>query len=200
VPEQKEGDGVGVRRDVERLVAAHADERASRHVADGITAGFARRDADRREPAHEIGRIVDVNEVELNILARRDVEDRIRILFSELRHHFQLLGAELAERDLDPLHAGRVPQGARPFGELGSRKRERPLFDAVVPLAVVVALAVHAPAKACFGKELLLDPPLLSEVDLSLENVDLFSPGGRYLPPERLLPGRLVHSGLRANW
>src|SRR5262249_40685552 len=110
----------------------------------------------------------------------------------------ELLCAHLAERDLDPLHARRVPEGARTLGELGRRKRERLLVASVVTLAVVVSLAVDAAAEPRLGEELLLDSPLFSKVNLSLEDVDFSAPRGRNLALEGLLPSRLVHAGTPA--
>ena len=94
---------------------ADAGERAGGDVAHGVAARFARGDADRRQPPHEGRRVFDVDEVELEVLARGDVRDAVGVLLGELGHDLELLGREPAERDLDPLHAGRVPDASAPL-------------------------------------------------------------------------------------
>ena len=64
------------------------------------------------------GRVLDVDEVELEILPRRDVRDAVRILLGQLGHDFELCGIEAAERDLDALHAGRIPHRRDALGRL----------------------------------------------------------------------------------
>ena len=70
VAEQEERQRVRVGRDVERLRVADAGVRALRDVADGVAAGLARRDADGGQAAVHVGRVLDVHEVELDVLAR----------------------------------------------------------------------------------------------------------------------------------
>ena len=60
---------------VEGLAAADAGERAGCDIADGIATGFTGGDAHRGKPAHEVGGILDVDEVDLEVLASGDVED-----------------------------------------------------------------------------------------------------------------------------
>ena len=62
-----------VRRRVERFFMADSRQRAGRNIAHHIAAGFARRNPDGGEPAHERRRIVDVHVVKLNVLARGDM-------------------------------------------------------------------------------------------------------------------------------
>src|SRR5262249_24834694 len=54
---------------IENLASADAGERACSDVANRITARFARRNSDCSKPPHEIRRIVDVDVVQLEILA-----------------------------------------------------------------------------------------------------------------------------------
>src|SRR5690606_9251796 len=102
---------VRVGRDVERLVVADAGEGAGGDVTHRVAARLARGDAHGGQAAHQIRRVLDVDEVELDVLARRDVQDRVRVLLGEIRGHFDLLGRELPVGDLDAHHARRVPQG-----------------------------------------------------------------------------------------
>ncbi len=192
VPEQEGLHRLRVRRDVEALVVADARVLTGRHVADGVAARLARRDADRREPAEEIRRVLDVDEVQLDVLARRDVEDRVRVLLGELRDHVELRRRELPVRDLDPAHAGRVPEGV---GTLRERAlvRELLLSRAVVAEAVVVALAVGAAPQAGLGEHLVVDLARLLQLHLAFEDVDLAREvlGHRVAKP--ILPARGAH-------
>ena len=90
VAEQEIRRRLGVGRDVERLRAADAGDRASRDVADRVAAGLAGGDADGGQAAHDGGRVFDVDEVELEVLARGDVGDRVGVFLGELGQHFQL--------------------------------------------------------------------------------------------------------------
>ena len=97
------------------------------------------------KPPHNRWRVFDMDVVELEILARRDVSDGIRVLFGEFGQHFQLMRVQSAERNFDALHAGRVPQRS------WSLRVRRGVFElagllAVVSLAIVVPLAVCASA------------------------------------------------------
>ena len=93
---------------------------AGGHIADAVAAGFAGSDIDGGQAAHESGCVVNVNEVELNILARGDVRDAVGIFFGQFGEDFELRRVKPAERNFDALHAGRVPERVRTFGE-GSR-------------------------------------------------------------------------------
>ncbi len=117
-----------------------------------------------------------MNEVELDVLARGDVQDLIRVLFGQLGQRIELVGGQLAVRDFDALHTRRIPHRDRALGELTGRERQGLRLLAVVALPVVVALAIGPAAQARLGEQLLLDLPLLAQFDLSLENVDLARP------------------------
>ena len=122
-PSRKNVQRVRVGRDVERLRAADAGERAGGDVADGVAAGLARGDADGGQAAHDVGRVLDVDEVQLDVLAGGDVQMRSEYSSAQLGEHVHLLGGDLPARDLDPLHAGRVPQRARALGESSTGTR-----------------------------------------------------------------------------
>jgi hypothetical protein len=47
--------------------------------------------------------------MQLNVLARGDVQNVIRVLLGDFAQHIQLLRGQLAVWDLDALHARRVP-------------------------------------------------------------------------------------------
>jgi len=130
-------------------------------------------DAGGGQAAHHGGRVLDVHEVQLEILAGRDVRDAIRIFLRDVGQRLELLRIQAAERDLDALHAGRVPHG---IGALGQRSRgvgQLLGFAAVPALAVVVALAVDAAPQAGLREHLLFDLALLAQLDLRLVNIYL---------------------------
>ncbi len=62
VTQQEPGQGVGVGRDVEGLGAADAREGTGGDVAYRVAARLTRGDTDGGQAAHEIGRVVDVDE------------------------------------------------------------------------------------------------------------------------------------------
>ncbi len=63
------------------------------------------------------GRVVDVDVVELEVLPGGDVADAVGVLLGEVGEDLHLLGVQAAEGNLDALHAGRVPERLRAFGE-----------------------------------------------------------------------------------
>ena len=73
VAQQVAGGRLGPRRDVEHLVRAGAGEVAAHDVADGVAARLARGQADRRQQAQDLGRPLELDEVELHVLAGREV-------------------------------------------------------------------------------------------------------------------------------
>jgi hypothetical protein len=97
--EQEAHQRLRVRRDVERLGLAHARERARGDVAHRVAARLARGDADRREPPHQVGRVLDVDVVELDVLARGDVQDPVGVLLGQRREHVELIRRHAAERE-----------------------------------------------------------------------------------------------------
>ena len=96
--------GVSVGHDVERFVAAYARVGAARDVAHNVAASLARCDSDGRKPPHEVRRVIDVDEVALDILPRRHMEHSDRVLLRNIGQGSQLVRAHPPHRDLDPLH------------------------------------------------------------------------------------------------
>ena len=114
--EQKPHGRAGVGGHVERLVAADAREGAGGDVAHAVAARLPRGDADRREPAHQGRGVVELDEVELHVLPGRDVADSVAVFLGEVGEGVHLLGGHPAERDLDPVHAGSVPDRVGTLG------------------------------------------------------------------------------------
>ena len=79
VAEQEAHRGLGMRRDIEGLVAADPGDRARGHIADGVAARLAGRDTDRGEPPHQRRGVVDVDIVELDVLAGGDVAHAVAV-------------------------------------------------------------------------------------------------------------------------
>ena len=73
VAEEEVLGGLGPRADVEHLVGARAGEVAPRHVADGVAAGLAAGEADRREQPQRLRGVLQLHEVELGVLAGGEV-------------------------------------------------------------------------------------------------------------------------------
>ena len=82
MPEQKARQPLGVRRDVEAFVADDAGVRTRGDVAHRVAARFTRRQPRVGEAPHGRLDVVQLHEVELDVLTRRDVAEAPRILVS----------------------------------------------------------------------------------------------------------------------
>jgi hypothetical protein len=142
------------------------------------------------------GAVLDVDEMELEVLPGGDMGDAVGVFLGQFGHDFELARIEPAEGNLDPEHAGRVPDGARgPWW--ACPHRELPALRAVIALAIVVALAVGAAAQPGLGKHLFVDLALLAQLDLGLELVDFAADGFGQLAFEARLPN--VVAGFHEN-
>ena len=65
---------------------------------------FAACHADGREHAQHLGRLPELDEVELHVLARGEVAPAARIGLGDVGEHLELVGLDLAVRDLHPHH------------------------------------------------------------------------------------------------
>src|SRR5205807_4339218 len=70
VPKEMTEGGLGPRADVEHLERARACEVAALDVSHGVAAGLACRQADRRQVFEDVGDLLELHEVELDVLAR----------------------------------------------------------------------------------------------------------------------------------
>ena len=94
VAEQPAGGRLGPRRDVELLVRAGAGEVAAHDVADGVAAGLTGGEADRRQQAQDLGRPLELDEVELDVLAGGEVTPATGVRLGDVGAHLELLGGE----------------------------------------------------------------------------------------------------------
>ncbi len=115
-----------------------------------------------------------MNVVKLNILPGGDVADRVGIFLGQIAQHAHLLGIHPAKWQLDAKHARRVPVRFRPFGQRGIG--ERLLGDAIMAMAVIVALAIGSATKALLGKDAVFDLTLLAQVHLGFKIIDIACP------------------------
>ena len=77
---------------------------AALDVADGVAARLAAGQPDRRQVLHHVGDVVELDEVELQVLAGRDVPPAAAVALADERHHLELLGRHRPVRHLDPHH------------------------------------------------------------------------------------------------
>jgi hypothetical protein len=187
---QKEvGAGLRIGRHVEGLAAANTRVRTGGHVPNGVAASLARGDSNGRQPPHQLRGVVDMDEMELKVLAGRHMQDRVGVFLRHVGEDLHLIGGQPAEGNLDPLHAGGVPQRFRTLGEVAGGILQLPNPRPVVALPVVVPLSVNAPAKAGLGKQLLFQEALSTQVDLHFEDIDLAGQLGVDPAVELLFPG-----------
>ena len=193
VVQQEVRQGVSIRGDVEAFVVADAGHGAGRYVAYHIAARLLRGDAHRCQTPHQVGGVVDVDEMELEVLPRRDVADGIRIFLRQVGQGLHLFGVEPAKGDLDALHAGRVPHRMRSLGVVPARVAQLPGIHAIVSLAVIVALPVNPAPQSRFGENLVVNLVLALQRQLRLENVDFLLQGHRQATRQAFLPNRGGH-------
>src|SRR4029450_14138694 len=70
----------------------------------GVAARLAAGEPDRSEQPHELGDLLELHEVELDVLAGGDVAPTPRVGVGEIGHELELVGQEPAPRDLHPHH------------------------------------------------------------------------------------------------
>src|SRR5450631_1491221 len=104
MPEQEVGRRLRPRRDVEDLLRARAGEMATHDVANRVAARLTRGHADRRHEAQDLGRLLERDEVELDVLARGEVTPAPRIVVGYVRERVELLRGDATVRDLDAQH------------------------------------------------------------------------------------------------
>ena len=115
MPEQIKCQGLRIRRNIKRFSITNTGQGAGRDVADRVATGFARGDSHRRQPAENIGRILNIDKVKLDILPGRNVADGIRIFLSQFRQRNHLLRIHTAIWEFDALHPRRFPECVRTF-------------------------------------------------------------------------------------
>src|SRR5579859_3042723 len=180
-----------VGRYVENFIGANAGVGAGSDIANTVSASLASGDIYRGEPAHDAGRVVNLDIVELKILAGRNMGDAIGVFFRQLAHYLELLSIETAAGNLDALHARGVPHGHWALGQIARWIADLLYLLPVVPLAVIIALAIRAPAKPGFGKKALIQLAVLSQRDFGFKYVNLASHVLRHFSSEVLFPKRI---------
>src|SRR5208282_1661587 len=115
--------------------------------------------------------------MKLHVLTSGDVRDSVGVLFRKLREGFELSGVQAATRYLDALHARSIPERVWTFGQAPRGVGELLHPFAVVPLTIVVALAVHAPAQPRFRDQALVKLPLFLQAQLRFVRVNFVGQG-----------------------
>src|SRR5579859_92611 len=180
-----------VGRYVENFIGANTGVGAGGDIANTVSASLASGDAHSGKPAHDAGRVVNLDIVELKILAGRNMGNAIGVFFRQLAHYLELLGIESAAGNLDALHARCVPHGYWTFGQLTRRIADLLHLLPIVPLAVIIALAIGTPAKPGFGKKALIELAVLSQRDFGLKYVNLARQVLRHFLGKLFFPKRI---------
>ncbi len=106
VAQQVARERLGVRRHVERLVGRDAGVGARGDVSHGVAARLARRQPRVAHDAHRMLDVVELHEVELHVLPRRQVAEAARVLIGDVGERPQLQTVEDPLRDLGAQHLG----------------------------------------------------------------------------------------------
>ena len=104
MPQHEVRHSLGVRSHVKGLVLADARMRAAGDVADDVSARLAGSDADFRQTSHQVRRVVDIHEMALEVLTRRNMQHAHGVLFGNVCQRDQLIRVQPSHRDLDALH------------------------------------------------------------------------------------------------
>ena len=96
--------GLGPRADVEHLEGAGAGQVAADDVADGVAARLPARHPHAGQVAHERRHPLEVDEVELDVLAGGDVAPAPGVGLRDVGHHVELLGLDRPVGHLDAHH------------------------------------------------------------------------------------------------
>ena len=102
--QQESGQRLGIRRDVEAFVGRDAGEGAGGDVAYRVTARFPGRQADVGQLTHRQFDIVELDEMELNILAGGDVTEAARIFLTDIGERVELFRRQESLWNLDAQH------------------------------------------------------------------------------------------------
>src|SRR5262249_39465879 len=145
VTEQPARRRLGPRCDVELLLRACAREVATHHVADGVAAGLARGEPDRCHEPQDLGRALELDEVELDVLARGEVAPAARVRLGDVREGLELLRGHSAVRHLHAQHL----------------------------VVAALTLAVDALVEPEHPEHVLVDAPVEVFLDGALERVEL---------------------------
>ena len=104
MPQQVARQRLGVGGHVERFVLRHAGIGAGGDVAHRVAARLARRHARGRELPHRRLGVVQLDEVQLDVLPRRDVPEAARVAFRDVGQGVELLADQNALGNLDAHH------------------------------------------------------------------------------------------------
>ncbi len=185
---------MGIGGDIKGFIVAHAGIGARRDIAHHIAACFAGGNINCGKPTHQIGRVVDVDKMQLKILPGSHMANGIGILFRQIGQGVHLFSAQSPKGNFNAHHTGRIPSGVRPFGEVAGGIIERLLSRAIVPQAVIVALTVDTAPQTRLGKDFFIDFILTPQLDLGVVNRNFFVQRSRDLPCQTVFPtGKLAH-------
>src|SRR5699024_5829479 len=92
------------RRRIDELIGGDSGHRRTENDPGHVAAGLGRLQADGFEPSPDLGDVLDLDPVELDVLAIREVGAAAGEFVRDLGDRAQLLGGELAAVDADPEH------------------------------------------------------------------------------------------------
>jgi hypothetical protein len=115
MPQEVAGEGLGVGRHVEDLVVRHSRVGTGGHVPHGVAAGLAGRQPRLGQAAQGLLDVVQLHEVELDVLAGRDVAEAPRPALGHVGEGLELGRLEDPLGNLDPqhLHVARLSLAVR---------------------------------------------------------------------------------------
>ncbi len=91
---------------IDHFVGRHARELVGGDVADAVARGLDAVHLDRGELAQDLGRVLELDPVELDVRPRREVPVAAVVLARDHGQHAQLVAAKVAVRNRDAVHVG----------------------------------------------------------------------------------------------
>ena len=111
---------------------------AAHDVADGVAARLAGGEADRRHQPQDLGRPLELDEVELHVLAGGEVAPAARVGLGDVGEGLELLGGDAAVRHLDAEHLVVAALALAVHALIQAEDAEHVFVDAAVEVLLTV--------------------------------------------------------------
>ena len=126
------------------------------------------------------------------------MQDTVGVFVGNLGQHVHLFRCQSSAWHFNAHHTGCMPEGIGSFDPVQIFEFELAAFKAVVPLAVIVALAVDASTQTRFGEDLFVQLALAHKLHLAFEDIDFVGQIIGHFIRQDVFPTDVRHSCLLA--